>query len=347
MEERGKILVTGGAGFIGSHVAEFYAKKNREVVVFDNLSRSELLGGKISDPLYNWRYLKKYKNIKLVKGDIRDRKALESVADNADVIFHTAAQTAVTTSLVNPKVDFEVNARGTFEVLEAARKNNSTVIFTSTNKVYGENVNKLKIKELKTRYTFLNSVYKNGVDTNFNIDHTGHSPYGDSKLAADIYMQDYAQTYGLKTGVFRMSCIYGDRQFGVEDQGWVAWFTIAALTNKILTVYGDGKQVRDILFVSDLISVFDKFIKSNKKHIVLNIGGGPKNTISLLELLDMLKQKTGKQPKLRFSDWRLADQKVYISNIEEAKKTLGWQPKITPSKGLDILISWLSNYFNK
>jgi CDP-paratose 2-epimerase len=144
-----------------------------------------------------------------------------------------------------------------------------------------------------------------------------------------------------------MSCIYGDRQFGVEDQGWVAWFTIAALTNKILTVYGDGKQVRDILFVSDLISVFDKFIKSNKKHIVLNIGGGPKNTISLLELLDMLKQKTGKQPKLRFSDWRLADQKVYISNIEEAKKTLGWQPKITPSKGLDILISWLSNYFNK
>ena len=340
-----KVLITGGAGFIGSHIAEHYAKKGTKVVVYDNLSRTKLLGKAIGDPLYNWKYLKNYKNIELIKGDIQDRKALEGAAKNADIIFHTAAQTAVTTSLVNPRTDFNVNLKGTFEVLEVARKNDATVVFTSTNKVYGENVNKLPIKKLKTRYVFADPVYKNGIGTNFEIDHTGHSPYGDSKLAADIYVQDYAHTYGLKTGVFRMSCIYGDRQFGVEDQGWVAWFTIAVITNKTMTIYGDGKQVRDVLFVSDLIGAFDNFVKGNKRHVVLNMGGGPENTLSLLELLKLLADKTGMKPKIKFADWRAADQKVYISNIAEARKSLDWRPRINPEKGVEKLILWAKSYF--
>jgi len=339
----GKILVTGGAGFIGSHIAEYYARKREEVIVLDNLSRTEILGKVVGDPFYNWNYLKQYENMKLVKGDIRNFEQVKEAAKDVNAIIHVAAQVAVTTSITNPRIDFEINALGTFNILEVARLEDSSLIFTSTNKVYGENVNKIPIVEKEIRYEYADPRFMEGIPETFPIDLTGHSPYGCSKLAADIYVQDYAHTYGLKTGVFRMSCIYGERQFGVEDQGWVSWLTIATLTGKPITIYGDGKQVRDVLYVGDLIDAFDKFLNSSLKHEVFNIGGGPKNTLSLLELLEMLKWMSSMNPKISFAGWRPADQKVYISNINKAKILLNWEPKTSPEDGVGKLVNWISN----
>ena len=336
-----KVLVTGGGGFIGSHVAEFYAKKGYEVEVFDNLSRAKLLKKNTSNALFNWNYLKRnYPAIKFTKSDVRRYENLKTSCSGVDMIVHTAAQVAVTTSIVDPRTDFETNAIGSFNVLEAARANDAAVVFTSTNKVYGENVNRLPIVEKEKRYEFANPENKNGISEEFSTDLAGHSPYGCSKFTADIYLQEYAHTYGLKTGVFRMSCIYGERQFGVEDQGWVAWFTIASLTGKPITIYGDGKQVRDVLHVSDLVAVFDKFLNSKIKHDVFNIGGGPTNSLSLIELLSLLKPTSQKEINPSYVDWRNADQKVYISNITKANKALGWSPKIQPEKGVENLIKW-------
>jgi CDP-paratose 2-epimerase len=342
-----KILISGGAGFIGSHVAEYYASEGKEVVVFDNLSRAGLLNKNSKGLLYNWNYLKeKYPKVSLIKGDIRKLKEFNKAGLGVDVIVHVAAQVAVTTSMKDPRTDFEINTAGAFNALEVARTNDASVVFTSTNKVYGENVNRIPVVEKETRYEFADAKYRNGIPEDFSIDLTGHSPYGCSKLAADIYVQDYAHTYGLKTGVFRMSCIYGERQFGVEDQGWVAWFIIATLTGKPVTIYGNGKQVRDVLHVSDLIQVFDKFLASNIKHEVYNIGGGPDNSLSLIELLGLIEKFTNKTPRLTYADWRTADQKVYISDITKAKELMKWIPKITPSEGVRRLIEWVSSNRN-
>lgn len=338
-----KVLVTGGAGFVGSHVAEYYAHRGSEVIVFDNFSRVEILGKSVGDPLFNWNYLKNnYRNVKLIKSDIRSFEEVKVASEDVDAIVHTAAQVAVTTSLSDPRTDFEINALGTFNVLEAARLNDSTVLFCSTNKVYGENVNKIPVKEYGKRYCFVDERYVKGIPEDFPLDMCGHSPYGCSKLAADVYMQDYAHTYGLMTGVFRLSCIYGERQQGVEDQGWVAWFTISTLTNKPVTIYGDGKQVRDVLYIEDLVNAFDAFLGSNLKHGVFNIGGGPKNTLSLLELIDLLQEFTGRKPKVSFSDWRQADQKVYVSDISRAGEILGWKPAVDPNEGVRKLVDWIS-----
>ncbi len=199
------------------------------------------------------------------------------------------------------------------------------------------------VKEEDTRYVFDGI---DGVPETLSIDLCEHTPYGCSKLAGDLYVQDYAELYGLKTAVFRMSCIYGTRQFGNEDQGWVAHFVISTVMGKPLTIYGDGKQVRDILYVSDLVRACDIFLESNKKSGVYNIGGGPKNTISLLELLDLLEEETGKRSEITFSTWRPSDQKVYISDITKAKKELGWEPKIEPKEGIKELIEWIKEKEN-
>jgi len=334
-----KVLVTGGAGFIGSHVVEYYSRKGYEVIAFDNLARGEILK-KSSNIEYNWNYIKNLKNVKLVKGDIRNFNELKEASRGCSLIVHTAAQVAVTTSVENPRMDFEINALGTFNVLEAARINDSSLIYCSTNKVYGENVNRVKVVEKDTRYIF-EEKFKNGIPETFPIDLCGHTPYGCSKLVGDLYVQDYGYLYGLRTGVFRMSCIYGTRQFGVEDQGWVAWFTIATTLGKPITIYGDGKQVRDILYVDDLIEAFDLFINSNLKQEVFNIGGGPDNAISLLELLDLLQKLTGKRSYIKFSDWRPYDQKVYISDVSKLSEKLGWKPKTTIEKGIKQLVEWV------
>ncbi len=337
-----KILVTGGAGFIGSHIAEKYAKDGHDVVVFDNLSRAELLKKPIGHVDHNKNFLLgSFKNVKFIRGDVRNADEIASAAKDADVIFHMAAQTAVTTSVTDPKPDFDVNALGTFNALEAARNSgrSPSVIYSSTNKVFGNNVNNVRVAEKPDHYEFEPS-FRNGIPESFSIDHCEHSPYGCSKLAADLYVQDYAHLYGLKTGVFRMSCIYGTRQLGVEDQGWVAWFAIATLLGKPLTIYGDGKQVRDVLYVTDLVELYDSFLKSSLKHGVFNTGGGPKNTLSLLQLLNLLEKLIGKRSKISYSDWRPSDQKVFVADISAARKALSWEPKVSPEEGVRKLVEW-------
>lgn len=336
-----RVLVTGGAGMVGSHTAEYYAKKGNEVIVLDNLMRSKLFGYDKKSVEYNWNYLAKYKSIKRIKGDVRLKKdVLEALGKGVDVVIHTAGQPGVPLSVRIPEEDFSINAYGTLNVLECVRQRckDAVFIYCSTNKVYGENVDKMALLEKKTRY-----VYKDikGIPVTLSIDHTGHTPYGVSKYVGDIYVQEYAHIYGMKTVVFRMSCIYGIRQFGFEDQGWVSWFVIANLLGKPITVYGNGKQVRDLLYVTDLVKAYDKFIYSDLRHEVFNIGGGPRNTISLLEFIEAIKKETGRQNPVSFDDWRPSDQKVYISDISKVKKALNWNPTISPQEGMKKIIEWV------
>ncbi|MAG16011.1 nucleoside-diphosphate sugar epimerase [Candidatus Woesearchaeota archaeon] len=336
-----RALITGGAGFVGSHIAEYYAKKDWDITVFDNLSRSKLLNSETKNADFNAKFLQKnFPKIKLVQKDIVDFEELDAAAKGADVIFHAAAQTAVTASVKDPVADFKTNAIGSFNVMEAARKNDvKTVVYCSTNKVFGNNTDSIEVTEGEKRYNF-GKGFEKGLPETFSIDLCEHTPYGTSKLTGDLYAQDYSHVYGIKTGVFRMSCIYGTRQFGVEDQGWVSWFSIATILGKPITIYGDGKQVRDVLYVSDLIELYDKFINSNVKHGVYNTGGGKENTMSLLELLEILKKLTGKESSLSFSDWRPSDQKVFIADISKAGHELGWAPKIKPEEGVQKLVDW-------
>ncbi|MBF0331762.1 MAG: GDP-mannose 4,6-dehydratase [Candidatus Omnitrophica bacterium] len=338
-----KILVTGGAGMIGSHCAEYYAKDRRnKVIVYDNLMRSKIFASKKKSVEYNWNYLQQYKNIDFWKNDIRDLASVDKCFKKfkPDVVIHAAAQPGVRFSLDNPQEDFTINCQGTVNILDALRRHNAkgSFVYCSTNKVFGENVNDIPLVEKKMRYDFRKG---GGVSEQQGIDHTGHTPYGVSKLAGDLYVQDYAHTYGMKTGVFRMSCIYGTRQFGFEDQGWIAWFSICYLAGQDISIYGDGKQVRDVLWVEDLVQAYDKFLKSPLKHGVFNMGGGPKNTMSLLELVGYLDEITGRKVKVKFKEWRKFDQKVYISDIAKAKKVLGWSPKITPREGVERMVRWL------
>jgi CDP-paratose 2-epimerase len=336
MSER--ILITGGAGFIGSNLNDCFLRKGHEVIMFDNFMRNG------ADKNMKWLEEIHEKRLNIVKGDVRDYDALKNACKDVDVIFHTAAQVAVTTSLNNPREDFEINALGTFNVLEAARNSNTDpiIIYTSTNKVYGNNVNKIPLIEKKTRYEFADPNLKNGIPEDFPTDANEHTPYGSSKYTGDLYMRDFHDIFGLKTVTLRMSCIYGLHQYGNEDQGWVAHFIISSVLNKPLIIFGDGKQVRDVLFIDDLVRVFELVTGniSKTKGKAYNIGGGPENTISLLELLDMLK-KFGLKPSYSFDDWRLADQKVYISDIRRAKG-FGWKPQIPPKEGIERLFKWVS-----
>ena len=345
MPSSGKVLVTGGAGFIGSHVAERFAAEGHAVTVLDNLSRAKLLKKDDKNARFNWDHLGGLDNVTLLEGDCRDADTVRQAADGAEVIVHTAAQTAVTTSVTDPRADFDNNVVGVFNTLEAARAQASkpAVVFCSTNKVYGHNVNDLPLEEGETRWRFAPD-HAAGIRESFSVDHCEHTPYGVSKLTGDLYMQDYAHLYGIKTGVFRMSCIYGTRQFGMEDQGWVAWFTIAALTGKKITVFGDGKQVRDLLWVDDLVDAYRAFLSSDRPHGVYNMGGGPENTLSLLELLQHLETRLGTKVPVAFDDWRPSDQKVYISCIDKARKDLGWSPRVDPHQGVEKLIDWVESH---
>jgi len=337
-----KILVTGGAGLVGSHTAEYYAKKGNEVIILDNLMRSSLFGYNKDSVEFNWNYLSQFDNIKRIKGDVREEQdIMKALGDGVDTVIHTAGQPGVPLSMKIPKEDFSINAYGTLNVLECVRKVCPKVAFVycSTNKIYGENVDTITLEEKETRYIYKS---KKGVPETLSVDITGHTPYGVSKLVGDLYVQEYAHMYGMKTAVFRMSCIYGIRQFGFEDQGWVAWFVIANLTGQDIVIYGNGKQVRDLLYVDDLVEAYDKFINSDIKHDVFNIGGGPRNTTSLLEFINLVEQKTGiKFRKIEHKAWRPSDQKVYISDISKVSKTLSWKPVITPEKGLEKLIEWV------
>ncbi|MFX0194690.1 MAG: GDP-mannose 4,6-dehydratase [Candidatus Hodarchaeota archaeon] len=333
MSER--CLIIGGAGFIGTNLASHYLKMGKSITIFDNLSR---LGA-----INNVKWLKKcyHNRISIVKGDIRiDQRKLFEDVEKADIVFHLAAQVAVTTSVIKPREDFETNALGTFNVLEAIRcsRNKPILIYASTNKVYGK-MDDLKVIETNGRYRY--SDLRFGVCEKRPLDF--HSPYGCSKGAGDQYVRDYARIYGLRTIVFRQSCIYGRYQFGIEDQGWVAWFAIAALLNKPISIYGDGKQVRDILYIDDLIEAFNLGIENIETTTgqVYNIGGGPENTLSVLELLRLLEKLCGKKLNYSFSDWRPGDQLVYVSDVRKAKSDFGWLPRTTVIEGVKKLMLWI------
>ncbi len=336
-----RVLVTGGAGMVGSHAAEYYAKKGDDVIVLDNLMRSKLFGYDKRSVEYNWNYLKRYKNIKRIKGDIRDKRdVITAIGKGVDLCIHTAGQPGVGLSCQEPMEDFSINAFGTLNVLEVLRQKSkdATFVYCSTNKVFGENVDKIKLIEREKRYIY-DGV--KGVTEDMSIDLTGHTPYGASKYTGDIYAQEYAHIYGMRTAIFRMSCIYGTRQFGFEDQGWVAHFIISNIMKRAITIYGDGKQVRDALYVDDLVEAYDKFYTSGIKSGVYNIGGGPNNTMSLLEFIDILEKLTGFKMKYKFSDWRPSDQKVYISDISKISRELNWKPKLNPNEGIELLTDWV------
>ena len=330
------ILVIGGAGFIGCNLADHFASKGNNVIIFDNLSRKNV------DKNLEW-LKKRNKNIEFIKGDIRtDQELLDKTVEKVDVVFHFAGQVAVTTSVINPREDFEINALGTFNVLEAVRKSNKKPILfeSSTNKVYG-GMEDIKTVERNNRYEYLH--FPNGISETRLLDF--HSPYGCSKGCAEQYVHDYSRIYGLRTVVFRQSCIFGYRQFGVEDQGWVAWFTIATLFNKPITIYGDGKQVRDVLFIDDLVRAYELALINIDKTSgkVYNIGGGPTNAMSLLELIDYLENIYSVKIPYVKSDWRPGDQPVFVCDISKAKKDFGWEPQISVKKGVQKLAKWVKD----
>jgi CDP-paratose 2-epimerase len=335
-----KVLITGGAGFIGVNSAYYFAKEGHRVVIFDNLSREG--SGK------NLEWIQNEYEVDFFKGDLRKFVDLVDVFSNNgkfDLILHLAAQVAVTTSVTDPYNDFEINALGTFNLLEATRRYspNAVLIYASTNKVYGE-MEDLNIIQNNGRYMYKD--LSKGVDETRNLDF--HSPYGCSKGAADQYCRDYHRIYGLKTIVLRQSCIYGYRQFGIEDQGWVAWFCIATALGKPITIYGDGKQIRDVLFIDDLIKAFELAYKKRNKTAgqIFNIGGGPENTMSLHELIESLEKQKGEKIPVTYDDWRPGDQKVFVGNIAKAKKELGWEPSVNPTEGVEKLYKWVMDNKN-
>lgn len=329
-------LITGGAGFIGSNYASRCISRGDKIVIFDNLSRA---GSKRNIIWLEETYGKG--SFELVVGDVRDAATIQSACRNACRILHLAGQVAVTTSVTDPRNDFDINALGTFNTLEAARLsgNNPGFLFSSTNKVYGGMKN-VRVVEKETRYDYAD--LPEGASEEQLLDF--HSPYGCSKGCGDQYVRDYARIYNLPTVVFRQSCIYGTRQFGVEDQGWVAWFVIAAITGKPISIYGDGKQVRDILFVDDLCDAYDLAFERIPQISgqVFNIGGGRKNTISIwMEFKPILEKLLGNKIETSQSDWRPGDQPVFISDIRKASKLLNWSPKVSAEEGISRLFAWV------
>lgn len=334
-----KILITGGCGFIGCHVTQRLRASGHEVTVLDNLSRAT--------STHNKAWLEAQGRLQFVRADVRDRPAVEDVVRRGrfDAVVHLAAQVAVTTSVFDPRDDFEVNALGTFNVLEAVRQfaPEAIVLNASTNKVYGK-LKEVRVRDDGTRYVFVD--LPRGVDESQPLDF--HSPYGCSKGAGDQYVVDYARIYGLRTVNFRQSCIYGTRQFGIEDQGWVAWFVIAHLLGRPLTLYGDGKQLRDVLYVDDLVDCYFRAIEriDTCGGMSFNIGGGPANTLSLLECIRFLESLSGCPVSYRHADWRTGDQRVFVADTRKAQAVLGWTPNVDVRSGIRRLYDWVAEHLD-
>jgi CDP-paratose 2-epimerase len=331
-------LITGGAGFIGSNLAHRLLASGRRVRVLDNLSRPGVE--------QNLQWLRKQHGplLEFVRADVRDAAAVALGVAGVQQVFHFAAQVAVTTSLENPQEDFAINAQGTLNVLEAARARPvpPAVFMTSTNKVYG-GLEDLALSVQGKRYLPVDAESAaHGIDEKRPLDF--HSPYGCSKGTADQYLVDYARSFGMTTLVFRMSCIYGPRQFGTEDQGWVAHFILRALREERITLYGDGMQVRDVLFVDDLV---DAFLLAEQNALRLsgrafNMGGGPANAISLQDLLDRIEELNGARPPVSFDNWRTGDQRYYVSDTRAFQRETGWQPRVPAAEGIARLYEWLA-----
>jgi CDP-paratose 2-epimerase len=332
-----KALITGGAGFIGSNVADKFLHEGHELIVIDNLSRAG------SQKNLDW-LRSEHGDFAFHQVDVRDFEGLKQITAHErdlDAVLHFAAQVAVTRSVDDPREDFEVNALGTLNLLEAIRSSSSSpaVLYTSTNKVYGD-LQDQGVEELETRYKFADLPH--GVSEVAPLDF--YSPYGCSKGVADQYMKDYNRIFGLPTVVFRNSCIYGQRQFGIEDQGWVAWFVIAAVLGKPITIYGNGKQVRDLLHIDDLVRAFLNAI-DQIEHVqggVYNVGGGPDNTLSIWkEFGPLLEEITGRELSVEYGAWRPGDQPVYISDVRKAAEDLKWVPQVGVRQGIERLYQWV------
>lgn len=334
--DRRKVLITGGAGFIGANLADRHIASGDAVTVFDNLSRRG------ADENLAWLNANHPEDFRFVDGDVCDPDGIRRAMEGAKVVYHMAAQTAVTTSVIDPRSDFEINAAGTFNVLEAARLagDDPALLYASTNKVYG-GMDEIEVIEQPTRYTYRDLL--SGADETQPLDF--HSPYGCSKGAADQYVRDYHRIYGLKTVVFRQSCIYGPRQMGVEDQGWVAWFIIAAVLGKPLSIYGDGKQVRDLLYIDDLVNAYGLAVENIETTAgqVYNMGGGAENTISVWTEFEPLLARIIGRPMARpaLADWRAGDQKVFFCDTAKAARDFGWRPQVGIDEGVRRLAEWV------
>jgi CDP-paratose 2-epimerase len=331
------VLITGGAGFIGTNLAHRLLADRHPVLVLDSLVRPGVE--------QNLRWLRDThgERLRVEVADVRDADAVRAVVREAGQVFHFAAQVAVTTSLDDPIDDFEVNARGTLNLLEAVRAQPvpPPLVYTSTNKVYGA-LEDVPLRRRLQGYEPVDPAFAGrGVDESRPLDH--HSPYGCSKGSADQYVLDYARTYGLSTIVFRMSCIYGPHQHGTEDQGWVAHFLLRALAGLPITIYGDGCQVRDLLFVEDLVDA----LLLAQQHMptesgrAFNIGGGPNNEVSLLELLELIAELNERPPLVQFDGWRLGDQRYYVSDTRRFHRATGWRPSVGVREGVARLAGWL------
>ncbi|MCL5410983.1 MAG: NAD-dependent epimerase/dehydratase family protein [Patescibacteria group bacterium] len=332
-----KVLVTGGCGFAGSHTCEYYAKKGAKVIAYDNLTKFELRRTGYSTEsarFHNVRYLEKL-GVEIVKEDIRDMEKLEKHAKNADFIVHTAAQPAMTISWEDPALDFTSNVVGTFNVLEVVRKYKMPMVSCATVHVYGNKIND-EVKEGKTRY------YRRpaGIDESKRTVEGSLSPLHASKRTGDLYVKTYIDTYKLPIASFRLTGLYGPRQFGGEDHGWVANFAIRSVMDNPLTIYGTGKQLRDILYIEDLVEAFDAFYKT-KKAGIYNIGGGTKTAISLIECIHMIERILGKKVDIKYDESRFGDLIYFVCDSSKAKKELKWEAKTSAKDGVTNLVNWV------
>jgi CDP-paratose 2-epimerase len=338
---RRPILITGGCGFIGCNLANTLVERGDRIVVLDNLHRAG------SRENAHWLMSRHGERIEIKQGDIRDARVARAAVEQAEAVLHLAGQVAVTTSLDHPIEDFDINTHGTLNVLEAVRTFNpdAPVVFASTNKVYGEVLGQHQVRRDDRRYVPVGNGYRDGIGETFPLDF--HSPYGCSKGAADQYVRDYARVFGLRTAVLRMSCIYGPRQFGTEDQGWIAHFLIQAIRGDAITIYGDGYQVRDALHVDDAVAAWLAVLDcvDAVRGEVFNLGGGNANSVSLRELLDVM-QTMGRQPvDVQYRTWRPGDQPWYVSNTDHLTQSVGWSPRVPLRQGLQSLDEWLTSRF--
>lgn len=329
-------LITGGAGFIGTNLADRLLSQGAPVLVFDDLSRPGV------ERNLAWLRARYPDRLQVEIADVRDMAAVRAAVERADRVFHLAAQVAVTTSLLDPLRDFDINVRGTLNVLEAARSRPRPppLLLTSTNKVYGA-LPDVALERQGRRYAPLDArLAAAGLDERRPLDF--HSPYGCSKGAADQYFLDYARCFGLTTVVFRMSCIYGPHQCGTEDQGWVAHFLMCARAHEMLTIYGDGCQVRDILYVEDLVDALLLAMRGSERLAgqAFNIGGGPANSVSLLELMDLMSGQLGLELRVQHADWRSGDQRYYVTDSAKFAAATGWSPAISVTDGISRLQAW-------
>lgn len=337
-----KVLVTGGCGFLGSHTCEYYTRKGEKVISFDNMTKHELMRTNYAIEAarnYNWNFLKSL-GVNLIIGDIRDYEKLRESAKGCDFIIHTAAQPAMTISIEDPDLDFSTNVLGTLNVLKVAREYKIPIVFCSTIHVYGNKINR-ELKEKETRYIH----QPPEIDENYPVMEGILTPLHVSKRVAELYTQTFIDSYGLEAAIFRLTGLYGPRQFGGEDHGWVANFAIRAILEEPINIYGTGKQVRDIIYATDVVEAFDAFYKTRKSGIY-NIGGGFKTSLSLIECIKLFEEILGKKIQVKFFPDRFGDLRYFVCDTSKARKNLNWEAKILPKDGITNLVNWIKDNIN-